>query len=320
MEPHAQYDVLAQLAGSVRSAAYRHCQHHHVHRRDYYFHRTGDSDRLLQGIPGALAGIASDLLRWKASSALTLDNTYALTERMEPNGTALDRSLTDGGIETNHFSSLLVWRPSFSVLMRSFSGYDLRRIADEDPNVYRQRRVDPWTTELTIDPRRSTMNYFVRYQLGYWPTRDSLWEGDLNYKGIYRTILTTGLLYNGGAPGFLTWNNGVGLFLSPGWRVDLTAHALIPDTGYEAAQNASLTDVLFIVTRDLHCWQAQFVYKDSVNLSKTVSLLFNLKLGADAPKPIGDNDLESQFYPWRAKPDALQNRCKRLDVFLEIQL
>jgi len=250
----------------------------------------------------------SDLLRWKASPALSFDNTYALTERMEPNGTALDRALTDGGIETNHFSSLMFWRPSRSILMRSFSGYDLRRIADEDPNAYRQRRVDPWTTELTINPLRSTLNYFLRYQLGYFPTRGSLWEADVNYTGIYRTLFTTGFLYNGGSPGTITWNNGVGYFLSPGWRIDATAHALVPDGGYQEAQNATLIDVQFIVTRDLHCWQAQFVYKDSVNLSKTVSLLFNLKLGPDSPKPIADKDLESQFYPWRADSTSLQGR------------
>jgi len=125
---------------------------------------------------------------------------------------------------------------------------------------------------------------------------------------MYHTVFTSGFVYNNGTPGELTWNNKAGVYLSPGWRVDVQAHALVPNGGYSAAQNASLTDVSFIVTRDLHCWQAQFIYKDSVNLSKEVGLLFNLKLGPEAAKPIGDNDLESQFYPWRAEPDAPQNR------------
>jgi hypothetical protein len=251
----------------------------------------------------------SNLLRWKPTSTLSVDNTYALTERMEANGTSLDRALPDGGIETHHVTTLAFWRPSRSILLRSFSGYDLRKIADEDPNAYRQRRVDPWTTEMTILPQQSAFDYFFRYELGYFPTRGELWEGDVDYKGIHKTIFTTGFLYNNGTPGELTWNNSVGLYLSPGWRVDVQAHALVPNGGYVASQQARLTDVLFTVTRDLHCWQAQFIYKDSVNLSKEVSLLFNLKIDAQTPKkPIHDNELETQFYPWRADPTSPQEQ------------
>src|SRR5205085_6132404 len=97
------------------------------------------------------------------------------------------------------------------VLLRSFSGFDWRRIADEDPNAYLQRKWDPWTTELTLKTgRRSPFDYFFRYELGWYPTRDLLWEADLNYTGRYRTYLRTGLLYNRGQSGLMTWNNTAG--------------------------------------------------------------------------------------------------------------
>ena len=61
-----------------------------------------------------------------------------------------------------------------SALMRSFSGYDLRKLANEVPHNYLQRKWDPWTTEYTWDPTRHT-EYFARYALEFYPTR-----GDVN--------------------------------------------------------------------------------------------------------------------------------------------
>jgi len=57
-----------------------------------------------------------------------------------------------------------------------------------------------------------------------------------------------------------------------------------------------------VVTRDMHCWQAQFMYISRPPFGQEVSLLFNLKLGPDNGRPITNADLESQFYPWRANP------------------
>ena len=87
--------------------------------------------------------------------------------------------------------------------------------------------------------------------------------------------------------------------------MDLTIHSLIPNGSLnEAFQKASMIDDEFIVTRDLHCWQAQFVYRNIPPLSRTYSLQFNLKLGVQAEKEITNKDLESQYYPWRAKTYA----------------
>src|SRR6185295_12997697 len=110
-------------------------------------------------------------LRYRPLSSLTFDQTYNLTLRMAPNAFSLDRVLADGGIETNHLNWLAFWRPNRLVLLRSLSGYDLRTLADEDPNFYRQRRIDPWTNELTFHPSGSAWDYFFRHQLGYYPTR-----------------------------------------------------------------------------------------------------------------------------------------------------
>ena len=257
---------------------------------------------LFRGYQGRLG--TSDNLRWRPMSSFTLDQTYAITARLQPNGTGLDRGPADGGIETNHLNWVAFWRPSRRTLLRSFSGYDLRRIADEDPNTYLQRRIDPWTTELTYDPSLK-VEYFFRYQLGYYPTRGTLWETDYRYMGLYKTLLETGLLYNQGTAGVMTWNNRVGIFASPGWRVDATVHTFIPNTTiHQALQGGSLIDEEFIVTRDLHCWQAQFIYRNIPPLSREYSLMFNLKLGVAAKEQITDNDLESQYYPWRARTYA----------------
>jgi hypothetical protein len=242
----------------------------------------------------------ADTLRYRASSALTLDQTYTLAARLSPNNVDLDRSLADGGIETHHLSWLVFWRPSRTTLLRSFSGYDLRRLADEDPNTYRQRRFDAWTTELTFTPYRSKFDYFFRHETNFYPTRVTLWETDINYRGPFKTIFGTGILYNRGTPGVVTWNNSAGLYLSPGWRLDGVIHMLVPSNSVGQAQQGQIIDDELILVRDLHCWEAQFVYRFRPPFSHEYSILFNLKLGSRAVRNIEDKDLESQFYPWRA--------------------
>jgi len=252
-----------------------------------------------RGYQGRLG--TTDTLRYRPLSSLSIDQAYLLTARMEPNGTTLDRELADGGIETHRVNWLVFYRPTRQILLRSFSGYDLRRIADEDPNVYRQRRVDPWTTELTLQPYRKPYEFFCRYALGYYPTETSLSEATVRYHGKYRTIIETSLLYNRGQEGTWTVNQRLGIYLSPGWRLDTTVHALVPETSLRAAmQGSSFIDTEFIVTRDMHCWQAQFVYRSRPPFGTEYSLLFDLKFGAAAAKDIADKDLETQFYPWRA--------------------
>jgi hypothetical protein len=255
------------------------------------------------GFQGRLG--TSDTLRWRPVSALSLDSTYALTARMEHNGTSLDRDPSDGGIETHHISELAYWRPSRRVQLRSFSGYDLRTIADEDPNVYKQRRWDPWTTELTYDPVLST-EYFFRYVMGHDPIRVQLWEGDFTYNGPYKTLFREGLLYNSGTPGMVTWNNNFGMWLSPGWRVDATIHALMPSTSPGAfIRDGNLIDEEFIVTRDMHCWEASFIYRNIQPYTRSYSLLFNLKFGGKtAEQQITNEELESNYYPWRSRTYA----------------
>jgi len=243
----------------------------------------------------------SDTLRFRPLSSLSFDQTYAFTARMEPNGTQLDRELADGGIETNHITWLADYRPNRTILVRSFSGYDLRHIADEDPNFYNQRRVDPWTTELTLQPYRRPYEYFFRYALGYYPTSTSLSEATWRYHGPYKTIVETSILYNRGQAETWTVNQRLGIYFSPGWRLDAVVHGLVPETSvYSAIQNSSFIDTEFIVTRDMHCWQTQFVYRSRPPFGTEYSLLFNLKFGVAVARDIENKDLESEFYPWRA--------------------
>jgi hypothetical protein len=220
---------------------------------------------------------------------------------MKPDGWGLDRALADGGNETNHLTWLLFWRPDRAVLMRSYSGYDFRQIANEDPNFYRQRRVDPWTSELTYTPLRSAFDYFFRYQLSYAPFHTSLSEASVGYAGPHRTRVDTGILYNQGQPGVLTSNNRFGYYFSPGWRVDTLLHAFIPTSHQTVGQ---VIDSELIVVRDLHCWEAQFIYRYRPPFTQEYSILFNLKLGSEAQRKIENQDLEAQFYPWRASPYA----------------
>lgn len=239
-------------------------------------------------------------LRYRPMSALTLDQTYSWVARMEPNGTQLDRIQADGGIETHRLGWLLFWRPSRSTLMRSFSGYDFRTIADEPLSAYRQRRIDPWTAELTLQPPRSSWDYFFRHQLGYYPTRTLQWEASIRGRLPYKTILETGLLYNRGQSGVLTWNNKVGFYLSPGWRVDAVLNALMPNQKLGSIRDGNFIQSEFSVVRDLHCWEMQFNYRNRPPFTREYSFMINLKLGARAIKEIQNQDLESQFYPWRA--------------------
>jgi len=258
---------------------------------------------VFRGYQGRAA--TSDNLRYRASSDLTLDQNYSLTARLAPNAFTLDRGLNDGGIETNHVGWNLFWRPNRLVMLRSLSGYDLRTMADEDPNTFRQRRVDPWMNQLTVQPARSRWQYYFQYQLGYYPTQTQSWEADIRGQGDHKTVYSSGLLYNRSQPGFLTWNNTVGYYFSPGWRVDAILGVLVPNSSANSVKDGTFTQTQFIVTRDMHCWTAQFIYKDIAPFTHEFSLLFNLKLGAAAAnKTIANEDLEAQFYPWRANTDV----------------
>jgi len=258
---------------------------------------------LFRGYQGRLG--TSEGLRWRPFSLFTLDQTYALTGRLAPNGTDLDRAQPDGGLETNHLSWQATWNPSRRVYMRSLSGFDMRRIADEDPNVYNQRKWDPWLTELTLTPTKRT-NYFFRYEVGYYPLRDILWEADWNHNGPYKTLIQEGLLYNNASSGLMTWNNALGIYLSPGWRVDATVHLLVPSGNVDQAiRSGNLIDENFIVTRDMHCWRAKFIYQNVSAFSRSYSIVFDLKLGDSAKDKITNNDLESTFYPWRSRATAM---------------
>jgi hypothetical protein len=246
----------------------------------------------------------ADTLRWRPASALTFDQTYSLVARMEPNGTSLDRGPSDGGIETHRLGGLVFWRPNRRILMRSFSGYDLRKIADETEALYNQRKWDPWTSELTYSPSLRH-DFFGRYGLGFYPYRSQLWEADYRYYGDYHTVVQTGLLYNRGTPGLMTWNNTLGFYVSPGWRVDGTIHTQVNNDSLSAALHQShFIDETIMVTRDMHCWEAQFIYRNIPPLSRQYSLMFNLKLGVQAEREITNQELESQYYPWRARPYA----------------
>jgi hypothetical protein len=255
---------------------------------------------LFRGFQGRLG--TADTLRYRPFSSLTIDQTYSLTARLEPNGTSLDEFRSDHGIETHRVGWLAFWRPSRQVLMRSFSGYDLRQLRDEDPSLYRQRKWEAWVNELTWSPTYRT-DYFFRYALAHYPMRSQFWEASYRFYGPYRTRVETGLLYNRGLPGQLTWNNGLGIWLSPGWRVDATVHALVPNASLnQAFKRGSLIDEEFKVIRDLHCWQAEFVYRNIPPLSRSYSLMLTLKLGVKTEEEITNADLESKFYPWRARP------------------
>ncbi len=257
---------------------------------------------LFRGVQGRLG--TADTLRWRPLSSFTLDQTYSLTARLEPNGTAIDRGGSDGGLETHHLGWLAFWRPTRRVMLRSFAGADIRRLANEDPNAYFQRKWDPWTTEFTYDPTLHT-GYFFRYAMGYYPIRVQLWEADYTYKGAYRTYFREGVLFNSGTRGLLTWNNTFGIFLSPGWRVDATIHTFVSNRSVSTAiREGRLIDEEIIVTRDLHCWEAQFSYRNLPPFSRQYSLMFNFKIGVAAQKQITNEDLESQYYPWRDRPYA----------------
>lgn len=256
-----------------------------------------------RGYQGRLSSAAT--LRYRVTSDLTLDNSYGLTNRLAPNQLTLDRSQNDRGVESHAISWVAFWRPSRSVLLRSFSGYDLRKIDNESLDNYHQRKWSTWTTEITVQPQRSHFDLFARYQLSHYPMRASLWEGSFRYAGPHKTLLETGLLYNRGLPGLLTWNNRIGIWVSPGWRVETIFHAFVPSTGWDRTVNhGKLIDSEFIVVRDMHCWEAQFTYRSRPPFAREYSLMFNLKLGMRAEKEITDEDLEGQFYPWRANPSS----------------
>jgi hypothetical protein len=253
---------------------------------------------IFRGYQGRMS--TSGNLRYRPLSALTLDQTYQTTWRMTPNEFSLDRRLQDGGVETHRLNWLLYWRPSRQLLWRSFSGYDLRRISDEEESAYRQRRVDPWTNELTIYQSKTSAHYFLRHQLAYYPTRTSLWEADARWAFDYDMYLQTGLSYNASQRGVITWNKKAGFYFSPAWRVDAVLNTLIPNDSLSSAKKGSVLQSEFVVTRNMHCWDAKFIYKNQPPFTREYSILVNLRFGPQSAQTIENKDLEAQFYPWRA--------------------
>ncbi len=253
---------------------------------------------IFRGYQGRMG--ASTNLRYRPFSSMTLDQTYNYTMRFAPNELKLDQRLQDGGVETNHLSGLLYWRPSRYLMMRSLSGYDLRTLSDEDPNAFRQRRIDPWTNELTVYQPRSTTNYFFRHQLAYYPTRTQYWAADARWQLPYKTLVQTGLSYNASQRGLVTFNNQVGFYFSPSWRVDAVVNTQVPNEKIHSVTKAQVVQSQFMVTRNVHCWDLQFIYKNLPPFTHEYSFLINLRLGAQALKEMTNEELESQFYPWRA--------------------
>lgn len=260
-----------------------------------------------RGFQGRAA--TSNVLRYRPSSSLTIDNAYNWTGRLKPNAAGLDRSADDGGIETHNVTPLVYWRPSRRIQLRSFSGYDLRRIANENKEKFEQRRISPWTSELTVLPARSNSEYFFRYSLGYNPVRTMQWEASIRGRSKYNTYYETGMLYahnDKASVGVLTWNNRLGLFLSPGWRVDAVLNSLVPDGSGSNRGTSRIIQSEFTVTRNLHCWQAQFIYRHRPPFTREYGILLSLKFGSDAERDLANADLESQFYPWRYRDNSKQ--------------
>ncbi len=252
-----------------------------------------------RGYQGRMSG--SGNLRYRPFSAMTLDNSYTLTTRLAPNELELDKTLNDGGIETNHLNWLLFWRPSRLIMLRSFSGYDLRELENEDPHQYSQRRVDPLTNELSLHPSDSNATYFFRHQLGYYPTRTLYWAADARWTFPHKTYLESGISYNASVRGQLTWNNKAGFYFSPSWKVESILNTQVPNDTLHLTDGGKILQSQFLVTRIMHCWDIQFIYRNLPPFTREYSLLFNVRLGTQKLKEMANNEVESQFYPWRAE-------------------
>jgi hypothetical protein len=245
----------------------------------------------------------SNGLRWRPVSALTIDAAHTLIERMKPNEFAFARDTQDHGVTANSLNLSANMRPSSRALFRTSSGFDFRKLDDESQLTYEQRKWLPWNTDLTYTPNRR-WDYYAQTIVGQYPFRTESWQLSAAYHGLYRTSLMTAFLFNNNAPGIMTWNETVGYYFGPGWRVDASINANVPSTSLSAAHGTRLINTQLVVVRDMHCWQTQFIYRDTPPFSREVSILFNLKLGAKSTKQIPDQNLESQFYPWRASgPD-----------------
>ena len=254
---------------------------------------------IFRGYQGHLA--TSDNLRYRASPDLTFDQTYNLSLRLSPNDLTLDRGPQDGGIETNHMNWQMTWRL-----------FPSRRFGAPCPvTICGKLRMKIWmpirrSGVLILGPMSSPFSHNIQTGTisfgSRWDTNSTeevLWEADAHARFNHKTTYGTGVSYNRTAPGIVTWNNTIGYYFSPGWRVDTTLNTLVPGQSLETIKTSTLLQTQVVVTRDLHCWNVQFTYIDLPPFTREYSLLFNLKLGAQAAKDITDPELESQFYPWR---------------------
>jgi len=258
------------------------------------------------GVPSSFRGFQGRFgtttpLRYRPFSGLTLDNTYSWVGRFQPNSLRLDDRQNDGGIDTHQLLWQLYWRPSRTTQIRSFSSYDLRALENETLENFRQRRVAPWTSELTYYPRNEPWEFFGRYSLGYYPTQTMQWDVSFKTRMKYNTTYETGLLYSRGIPGLLTWNNQVGISLSPGWRVSTILNTYMPSGFGHRRAVSRLLQSEFVVTRNLHCWEVEFRYRNRQPFSREYAFRINLRFGTEAQRDLADPELESQFYPWRYK-------------------
>jgi hypothetical protein len=85
--------------------------------------------------------------------------------------------------------------------------------------------------------------------------------------------------------------------------VDAQVNMYVPtlDSNRTIGQVGKVIDDEFIVERDIHCWNVQFVFRNRPPISQEYSIIASLKFGAhETPKKIEDSELETQFYPWRS--------------------
>lgn len=235
--------------------------------------------------------------RYRAFRWLDIDIGHSYQRRLQPNTLKLDNEVNDRGVE-NQISSLgmearsgAIWR------IRTNSGYDFRKNRDQPRPRFREK-IQGWTSEITYTPRPGIQLVFTENFSVFPVNRTGAQQWAASTRLPKEFALTANLAYTNQQEGLLDFRYSLISWVLNTWRINLTFGHTVKDYQNFRFQNLLLKDRELKVFWDLHCWEAEALFRDRPG-NREVQFRISLKADTAPKQKIEQKALETEVYPWR---------------------
>ncbi|MCL2389176.1 MAG: hypothetical protein FWC85_02195, partial [Elusimicrobia bacterium] len=190
-----------------------------------------------------------------------------------------------GGTETSRilFDNYMSFFNLANMSVRNFVAYDFTNSS---------RPWQPLVTEVMAVPS-SRFSLYLRYVQSLNPNKFSSFQMDSRIGNLERAYLNLGVFYQDFLPGEINFVTGVGMWLTPKWRVDY----LVRFRQSLSTSFMSTNDQEVRIYRDLHCFNLGVAARFRGGYGD-VFFRFNMK--TNMPLFARQDDIvDHWFYPWR---------------------